>query len=519
MTTTPILSNANSATVTSGGTNAPLAGTNQNWTVTTAAAWPSLASGTLTITVIDKLDLGKTSGYEIMQVTALANGTGVTWAVTRGVESTIPWTHAAGFTVVPVITQGTLDGRYALESGLLAEVSRAELAEGTFAVVTDGNPAGALEGATWTVGSFVPSAMGPRDIYISDQYDPLAMLSWGNDTNYGVSRFVTFNSILWQNQAGMTIYQPTWDPTPWTPVANLTLVATTAPLPNALIGVIGASGFYADGAHVHPEAVWDVTDQGIIAQPYDGALSFSQQILPAAGTIYGCKVKVAQSATVTYITLQVGANGSVLTQGECFAALYAGPPAGSASLLGDTPDMSGTTYTVSCAGGGTGHLTGGTGFVANSMVGGQFTIAGVTASSPGYFTVTAVTSSSTCTVTPTISGASFSAKTMTPVTIGSSDSWLLDGTCVMPIVSTAGYGTPVTVTPGYYYIVFFANGTTMPSFTRASNSAQTNFPLVGTNPAAAGSFRFFSANASTTTSPSTLGTLAANNTSYWGAIS
>jgi hypothetical protein len=56
------------------------------------------------IPIIDKMDEGKTTGYEIMYITAVANGTGVSWTVTRGVESTTPYAHLANFTVVPVVT-------------------------------------------------------------------------------------------------------------------------------------------------------------------------------------------------------------------------------------------------------------------------------------------------------------------------------------------------------------------------------------------------------------------------------
>jgi hypothetical protein len=106
-----VLVNANSATVSSGGTSAPAAGTSESWTVTTAAPFPTLTGGQV-FRVIDILDLNLTTGYEVMQVTASANGTGVAWTVTRGVEGTTPKTHTAGFTVVPVISSAALDGRY-----------------------------------------------------------------------------------------------------------------------------------------------------------------------------------------------------------------------------------------------------------------------------------------------------------------------------------------------------------------------------------------------------------------------
>jgi len=77
--------------------------------VTTTENWPVLAAGQQ-IRVMDKAQLGSTSGYEIMVVTADANGTGVSWTATRGVEGTTPVAHAADWTAVPANTAGLLNG-------------------------------------------------------------------------------------------------------------------------------------------------------------------------------------------------------------------------------------------------------------------------------------------------------------------------------------------------------------------------------------------------------------------------
>jgi hypothetical protein len=71
--------------------------------------------------VMDILDLGKTANYEIIELTDNANGTGVTWDATRGVEGTTPWAHAANWTAIPVVTAGGLDGRYG-EGGNVSSV-------------------------------------------------------------------------------------------------------------------------------------------------------------------------------------------------------------------------------------------------------------------------------------------------------------------------------------------------------------------------------------------------------------
>jgi hypothetical protein len=105
---TPVFLNATSAAVTTGGTTAPGGGSVETWTIT-GSGWGTL-TGSQVIPIIDKLDEGKTANYEIMYVTVVANGTGVSWTVTRGVEGTTPYAHAAGFTVIPVATAAGLNG-------------------------------------------------------------------------------------------------------------------------------------------------------------------------------------------------------------------------------------------------------------------------------------------------------------------------------------------------------------------------------------------------------------------------
>lgn len=108
--TTDVIQNAATAVVTVGGTTAPVAGTVETWTIT-GSGWTVLAAGQV-MRLMDFTDLDKTSGFEVMEATANANGTGVSWTVTRGVEGTTPRAHAANWVVIPVLTAGALDGRY-----------------------------------------------------------------------------------------------------------------------------------------------------------------------------------------------------------------------------------------------------------------------------------------------------------------------------------------------------------------------------------------------------------------------
>jgi hypothetical protein len=90
-------------TVTSGGTDAPAAGTTETWTVLPAAAFAAASSTAYPPTQFHIADVAAPS--ETMRV---MNVGGNTWTVVRGTESTTPVTHAPGFQVTQVVTQGGL---------------------------------------------------------------------------------------------------------------------------------------------------------------------------------------------------------------------------------------------------------------------------------------------------------------------------------------------------------------------------------------------------------------------------
>ena len=100
-----LFANKVSTTVTSGGTDAPSAGTSQTFTVSTSTNWPAADSSTPSqFRIVDQADTH--SPPEIMIVT---NVSGTTWTVTRGAEGPqVPYAHAADWTAVPVLTAGAL---------------------------------------------------------------------------------------------------------------------------------------------------------------------------------------------------------------------------------------------------------------------------------------------------------------------------------------------------------------------------------------------------------------------------
>ena len=81
---------------------------------------------------------------------------------------------------------------------------------------------------------------------------------------------------------------------------------------------------------------WTPVDQGLIAWTQDPAETTANSQLPAAGTLYLCRVHVTSDARVTNILTAVTSSNSTLTKGQCFAALYGTD----GSLLAATEDQS-----------------------------------------------------------------------------------------------------------------------------------------------------------------------------------
>ena len=95
-----LFANTPVTTVTSGGTDAPVSGTVETWTVASAAEFPAAATG---VTQFHVGDPAATS-----EMIAVTNVSGTTWTVTRGAEGSTPVTHSAGFTIQQVGTAGVL---------------------------------------------------------------------------------------------------------------------------------------------------------------------------------------------------------------------------------------------------------------------------------------------------------------------------------------------------------------------------------------------------------------------------
>ncbi len=91
-------------TVTSGGTTAPASGTVESWTVTATGAFP-VATSLVQFCVCDP---ALPAEKVLVTIAPGGAGSGQAWTVTRGTEGTTPAVHAAGFSVVEVVTAGVL---------------------------------------------------------------------------------------------------------------------------------------------------------------------------------------------------------------------------------------------------------------------------------------------------------------------------------------------------------------------------------------------------------------------------
>jgi len=99
-----VFANNPSTTVSSGGTSAPAAGTAETWTVASSASFPAVEIGATQFHVADPALPS--------EMITVQNISGATWTVLRGAEGSTPVAHAAGFTVVQVVTAGALAQAY-----------------------------------------------------------------------------------------------------------------------------------------------------------------------------------------------------------------------------------------------------------------------------------------------------------------------------------------------------------------------------------------------------------------------
>jgi hypothetical protein len=105
-----------------------------------------------------------------------------------------------------------------------------------------------------------------------------------------------------------------------------------------------------------------------------------------------------------------------------------------------------------------------------------------------------------------------SAGTLMGTSVDQSTAWSTSGSTGYKACNLV---TPVAIAAGYYDIVFWANGSTAPSFARAGNSSANNagLPLDQT-------LKFFktSDTSVTTDAPTTLGTKTADNPAWWASL-
>lgn len=102
-----LYANRPSTTVSSGGTDAPAAGTSQSWTVASSAGFPAASDSVFPRKSFHIADRATAGQGELIEVT---NVSGTTWTVKRGADGTTPIAHTAGFTVRNVVAAGWLQG-------------------------------------------------------------------------------------------------------------------------------------------------------------------------------------------------------------------------------------------------------------------------------------------------------------------------------------------------------------------------------------------------------------------------
>lgn len=144
-------------------------------------------------------------------------------------------------------------------------------------------------------------------------------------------------SYILTSQRGIANGVATLDSGALVPAAQLPFAAPTGQSRGA--GATGSASSVNHSDHAHPFDLWTHLDHGVGAWTFDpGVVAGQTQTTPVAGTVYLAKLIVpAALAGVTSIWMHAITAGSVLTSGQCFAALFSGAGA----LLQVTADQSG----------------------------------------------------------------------------------------------------------------------------------------------------------------------------------
>ncbi len=144
------------ASVTSGGTSAPAAGTVETWTLS-GSSLPAVSNSASPTTQCYIADVASASESEKMLVT---NISGTTATVTRGADGTTPVTHSAGFTVRQVLTRASF---LALQLGVVI-VPTGDItgAADTAAINTacQARKAALLQSGTYYITNLLPDSAG-----------------------------------------------------------------------------------------------------------------------------------------------------------------------------------------------------------------------------------------------------------------------------------------------------------------------------------------------------------------------
>ena len=119
------------------------------------------------------------------------------------------------------------------------------------------------------------------------------------------------------------------------------------------------------------------------------------------------------------------------------------------------------------------------------------------------------TAGDTLTAGQNFAGLFDSSKALLGTSVDQSTAWASTGWKTMVLA-----GAPFTVAPGYFYVAVFSNGTTRPTFARASNLG-----VVSAGLSAANAFWASADTGRTTSFPATLGAFAKFTNAFWAGVS
>ncbi len=338
--TAELFANTPSTTVSSGGTDAPVSGTSESWTVAASTSFPAAATGVTQFHISDPA--------QPSEVITVTNISGATWTVTRGAESSTPVAHSAGFTVKQVVTAGFLAGLSPVSGQFLCAPS--SYAPPTQTPLSVGSTTFAVPGLSTTVAS--GSNGGEISTVASWSAPSNGVLDVVSTTGFPSTGTLLVSATGGGNAIAIVTYTGTSGGNSFTGCAYVSGAATNTLATGSIVALSGATPAVSTGAFSAPPSGNVLVSVYAVFQDFGATAStFGLAAHNTVTPMIGSSVQAKQSSsgsTPAFVALSFPVTGLTPGTSYNFDLLMASATGTPATIFAFS--QTSTTPTISAAG-------------------------------------------------------------------------------------------------------------------------------------------------------------------------